>query len=240
MDPLPPELSGRPPPPGQPARREPRGVALPLAIGILVALALGVGAGALLFGSDNKRQSATTGGGAADTKPIQLPSTLAGFRDLIQVAATKSPGPSLVKQQRDHQDKLRAATEAAYRKAFGGAAVAYRAYSDDALLKTPYVIAVRAAAPGLTLGPVVDPAYLGFATPDHEVKDFGAVSCQIQWFPPTLQGQTPKPSSEHVANCQRSGSGLTVLVGGNHFDGPADVQLMVAFTNAAWTAVSGS
>jgi hypothetical protein len=102
------------------------------------------------------------------------------------------------------------------------------------------VIAVRAEAPGLTLGPVVDPAYLKLATPDREVKTFGDVQCEVIWNPPALQGQTPDPKNELTANCQRAGSGVTVLVGGSSFDGAQNQQLMVALTNAAWSAASGS
>ncbi len=145
-----------PPPSGRPAWL--------LVVCAVVGLAVGIGAGALLFGSDDSSTKTTSAGSptaGASTKPVSLPSTLGGFRDLVDVVRTKAPKPDQVKRQSDNQSKVRSATEAAYSKAFGGAATAYRAYSDGALLKTPYVIAVRAPAPGLTIGRVEDPAFLG-------------------------------------------------------------------------------
>jgi hypothetical protein len=232
-------MGQQPPAPGgyAPRAQPVRGFGAPLLVGLVVGVAVGVGAGALLFGSDDGSGAKSA---AADTKPIKLPDTLGGFGDLVAVTASKSNGDSQqVDRQRDHQAKLKSMTEPAYSKAFGGAAATYRAYSDSGLEKTPYVIAVRAEAPGLTLGPVTDPAYLRLATPDREVKTFGEVSCQILWNPPTLEGKTPDPASQYVLNCQRSGSGVTVFVGGSGFVGPADVQAMVGLTNAAWSAVSG-
>jgi hypothetical protein len=100
------------------------------------------------------------------------------------------------------------------------------------------VIAVRADAPGLTVGPVLDPAYLRLATPPRQVKTVGPV-CQIDWSPPTLAGQRPSHASEQVVGCQRSGQRLTVFVGGGGFIGPADLQTMANVTNVAWSAISG-
>jgi hypothetical protein len=104
----------------------------------------------------------------------------------------------------------------------------------------PYVIAVRTEAPGLTIGPVQDAAYLQLAVPEHEVKAFGPVECQIIQTSPTFLGKTPDPADATAVNCQRSGSGVTVFTGGSSFSGPAQVQALVDLTNAAWSAVSGS
>ena len=214
-----------------------------IAIAVVVALAVGVGAGALLFhsSSTNSSSSGTTAGktsATADTRPINLPASLAGLTDVITAIASHHPSAATLARQRSHQARVRSETEAAYSRAFGGAAAAYRQYSDGGLQKLPYVIAVRGPAPGLTIGPVIDAAFLGLATPEREVKTVGAVSCQIFWSPPTVAGRTPPPSSEIVTGCQRSSSGVTVFTGGGAFAGPAGLATMVNLTNAAWTAAS--
>jgi hypothetical protein len=214
----------------------------PLVVCLVAGLAIGVGTGAVVFNSgDDSTKSRPATKAAADARPINLPSSLAGFRDDLEVEVAKAPkGSDIVKQQTDHQAQVRRDTTAAYSKAFGGAASAYRQYSDDELLKRPYVIAVRAETPGLTLGPVVDPAYLKLAVPLTEVKTVGQVSCEINWSPQALEGQTPRPSSEHVISCQRSGSTLTVFAGGGSgFDGPTGLATMAGIVNAAYSAIAG-
>ncbi|HUO73148.1 MAG TPA: hypothetical protein VMU39_20435 [Solirubrobacteraceae bacterium] len=207
------------------------------AIAAVVGLAVGVGLGALLFSSSSTTSTTTT---TVDPKPVSLPASLAGFRDITDVIAARSPQSAAVQRQLAHQAAVSAATDAAYRKAFGGAGVAYRQYSDSRLEKLPYVIAVRAPTPALTLGPVISASYLGLATPEREVRTVGAVSCQILWSPPTVAGHTPPSSSEHIVGCQRSTGGLTVFTGGGSFAGPADLQEIVDLTNAAWSAASSS
>jgi hypothetical protein len=205
-------------------------------IALAVGLALGVGAGAVLFGSDDEGSGGS--GVSGGSEAIALPAQLGQFRDIAEVTASKSHGAGPEAAQQKRQADVKAATEAAYSKAFGGAAAGYRQYSDDELLRLPWVVAVRADAPGLTDGPVIDPSYLKQAKPPHDVEAVGDVSCAIIWdFTP--EGQTPKPSSEHVTNCQRSGSGLTVFTGGSSFEGPDGLQAMVDLTNAAFDAVSG-
>jgi hypothetical protein len=216
-----------------------------IVVAVVVALAVGVGAGALLFksSSTNSTASGTTAGKTnttADTRPITLPANLAGLTDITTVMASHHPSATTLTRQRSHQVRVRSETEAAYSAAFGGAAAAYRQYSDSGLQKLPYVIAVRGSAPGLTIGPVIDAVFLGLATPEREVKTVGEVSCQIFWSPPTVAGRTPPPSSEIVTGCQRSSSGVTVFTGGGGggFAGPAGLATMVNLTNAAWTAAS--
>jgi hypothetical protein len=202
-------------------------------IALVAGLAIGIGAGALLSGGSDDNSG---GSGSVDTAAIELPAQLGAFRDIVDVTTEKSKQSGDL--ARTHQADVKAATEAAYSKAYGGAAAGYREYSDDGLLQTPYVIAVRASTPGLTIGPVIDPAYLKQAKPPNGVETVGDVSCEILWdFVP--EGETPKPSTEHVLNCQRSGSALTVFVGGSSFQGPAGLQKMAGLTNAAWTAIAG-
>src|SRR5262249_55885340 len=144
------------------------------AVAVVVGLAVGVGIGALAFGSSSSSSSTpTTASGQISTKPISLPATLAGYKDIADVVASKASSQSAVQRQRTEQAKVKAQTEAAYRGAFGGAAAAYREYADAALEKLPYVIAVHGSAPGLTIGPVQDASFLGLATPEREVKAIG-------------------------------------------------------------------
>jgi hypothetical protein len=205
-------------------------------ISLVATLLVGLGLGAIIFGS-SKKQPISTRAAAVERQAISLPAALAGFRDLINVLGGTASQHSRVAQEAN-QTSVRSATEAAYREAFDGATVAYRAYSNSQLTKLPYVIAVRAAAPGLTIGPVPDPSYLGLATPPRQVKTVGQVACQIDWTPPTPAGQQPPSSSEQVVSCQRSAPGLTIYVGGSGFIGPADMQAMASVVDAAWSAVT--
>ena len=214
-----------------------------LIVSAVVALAVGLGLGALLFGSSSSSSPASgtsSGSAAADTRAITLPASLGGFRDVADVMAAQGVKTSIVANRRQTETTVAAATRAAYSHAYGGAAAAYRAYGDSGLAKMPYVIAVRATTPGLTIGPVVDPKVLGLATPTRETKTVGPVQCQIQWSPPTVAGHTPDPSSELVVGCQRSGSNLTVFVAGGGFAGPSGLATMVGLANSAWSAASTS
>jgi hypothetical protein len=207
----------------------------------LIGLAIGITIGVLVSGSGDDNGSSTPAPAAGVSKEaIALPATLPGFRDMVDAISAKAPSSSAVSSQRAHQDKVRSTTESAYSDAYGGAAAAYRAYSNPGLDKLASAIAVRAEAPGLTLGPVSDPAYLKLATPDHEVKKVGDVECEIDWAPPAVEGQTPNPANEHIARCQRVASGVSVFVSGSGFTGPSDLQTMAELTDAAWSAASKS
>jgi hypothetical protein len=212
-----------------------------VAVGLVIGIAVGVGIGAIAFGSSDNHATTTTATttATAGTKPISLPAALSGYKDLAAAIAANGAKGTRLQSQVTNQAHVRAATEAAYHTAFAGAASAYRAYSDSALSQQLYVIAVRAPAPGMTIGPVSDPAFLGLATPEREVKSAGDVSCQIEWLPPTVAGHTAPASSEHVVACQRSASGVTVFTGSSGFTGPSGLQAMAGFTDAAWAAASG-
>jgi hypothetical protein len=220
-----------------------RSNAIVVLVSAVGALAVGLALGALLFGgSRSKTSSSTTGSAkptAADTRPISLPASLGGFEDVLSAEAAKGAKASLIAARKRHEATVAAATVAAYSRAYGGVSAAYHAYADDTLLRLPYVIAVRAGAPGLTIGPVIDAKYLGLATPTREVKTVGSVQCQVDWSPPTVAGQTPPDSSELVVGCQRSGRGLTVFTNGGGFSGQRGLDAMVGLTNAAWSAASG-
>ncbi len=124
-----------------------------LIVGAVVALAVGLGLGALLFGSgggskqsstadSSSSSSGTSGARTADTRAISLPASLGGFRDVVDVTAEKGVKASIITHRRQTETTVAAATRAAYSHAYGGAAAAYRAYGDSALAKMPYVIAV--------------------------------------------------------------------------------------------------
>jgi hypothetical protein len=177
-------------------------------------------------------------GGDADSSAIELPAEIEGFKELIaQIEAQGQPGKTVADQKRN-QETMAQSTAAAYSKAYDGAGAAYRAYADKKLEKLPYVIAVRAEAPGMAIGPVVDPKFLGLAKPEREVTSVGEVECQIVWSPPVIEGDTPEPSSELTTNCQRVGEGATVFVGSAGYEGPSGLKELAAFTEAAWKSVT--
>jgi hypothetical protein len=202
----------------------------------LVALTAGVGIAAC--GGDDKKNDngSPQGGTGVSTKPIELPDTLGPFRDIVEASKAKGQNGPALENSKKRQAKVEQTTVAAYSKAYSGASAAYRQYADESLERLPWVIAVRSSSPGLVIGPVEDPSYLLLATPNHEVKQIGQVQCRIDWSPPTVQGKTPPPESEHTTMCQRSAGGLTVFTGGGVFEGPDGLQAMVDLTNAAYDA----
>lgn len=210
----------------------------------LAALTLLVGAVALAGcgGGDDTGGSTTAGGGGGgevSTEPIDLPPELDGLKELVKAVEARSSDDKIVKSQVENQEQVAKATEAAYSKAFGGAATAYLSYADAKLLHLPYVIAVRADAPGMTIGPVEDPSFIGLAKPEREVRSVGEVECQIVWSPPVTEGTKPDPADELTTNCQRSGSGSTVYTGAAGYEGPSGLKELSSFTDAAWEAVTG-
>jgi hypothetical protein len=201
---------------------------------VIVALALTACGG----GGDSTGTSGGPGG-ELSTEPITLPAEIDGFSELVKVIASKDSPPKLEAEQEANQEEVGKATEAAYSKAYGGAAAAYRSYADSKLLKMPYVIAVRAEAPGMTIGPVQSADFLGLAKLQQEVQQVGEVECEVIWSPPPLKGEKIDPSAEIATTCQRTGSGVSVFVGSSGFEGPDGLKSMSSFTEAAWEAVAG-
>jgi hypothetical protein len=215
---------------------------VPSILVLLAVVALGVVAlaGCGGGGSSGDDNGGTTGsGGEISTAPISLPDEIGGYRELVKAIEAKGSPSKVVESQSANQEKTAEATTAAYSKAFGGAAATYRGYADSELLKLPYAIAVRAEAPGLVIGPVEDPGYLGLANNEREVQSVGEVECQIAWSPPASKGTKPDPTSEVTTNCQRVGSGVSVFVGSAGFEGPSGLKSMAEFTEAAWQSVVG-
>ena len=173
----------------------------------------------------------------AQTTPIRLPARLGQFEDLV--AVTRQHSASAAAFQARMQGHTASLTIAAYERAYSGASVAYRAYADNTLELLPSVIAVRAPSPGLTLGPVMDPADLGLAIDDHTVQLFGDVSCAV-YNGAVVAGQKVNPASLTYEQCQRTGPHLSVFVYGGGFDGNTGRDAIVALTNAAYNAVTGN
>ena len=175
---------------------------------------------------------------AADTRPVVLPSVLADLSDSADVqSSVKGAKPAVVEAARANNLKTAQRTAAAYSKASGGAPAGVRTYSDSNSERNAVVIAVRAASPGLTIGPVLDPDYLGLAQSQQRVETTGDVDCVIFAQQLTPKGQPIADDNDLTTICQRTGPTLTVQVHGSRFTGPTGRDHMVAVVNAAWTAV---
>lgn len=199
---------------------------------------------AILFAAGGAHFGAGSSTGSVGTAPVPLPTTLGGFRDYATVLAQhtkRNPhDQKAVNQDRANQLKIARLTETAYRRAYGGAAVGYRTYSDRSLTHVVGVIAIRASSPRLTDGPVIDPASEGLAVAQTRVVEVGSVSCVVFAEQLTPAGSPIKPSSEVIQQCQRTGQGLTVEIYGGDETGDRGRQTMVAATDAAWAAASKS
>jgi hypothetical protein len=188
--------------------------------------------------SDGSGGSTGSGGGEVSTAAIELPAQIDGYGEMVKQIEAKKPSAKTLEEQTKSQEETAEMTAAAYSNAFGGAAAAYRQYAEPELLKMPYVIAVRAEAPGMVIGPVYDPKFLGLENAEREVVSVGPVECQIAWSPPSPTGTKPDPSSELTTNCQRVGSGVSVFVGSAGYEGPGGLKEMAGFTEAAWKAIA--
>jgi hypothetical protein len=213
----------------------------PPMLGALLCAALALAVVALAGcggGGSGDGGSTGSGGGEVSNAAIELPAEIDGYAEMVKaIEAKKSPAP-LVKSQTKNQAETAELTAAAYTKAYDGASAAYRQYADPELLKMPYVIAVRAEAPGMVIGPVYDPKFLGLENAEREVVAVGEVECQVNWSPPTPTGTKPDPSSELTSNCQKVGSGVSVFVGSVGYEGPGGLKELASFTEAAWKAIA--
>jgi hypothetical protein len=232
-----------PRPPVRPAR--PIGPAIAGLIGGLL-LAVVVGAvlavtGVLHFGAEGKEPARVS------SAAITLPASLPGFQDYVaanKAARTKSSSGTsssttqVLEAQRANSEKVSSLTKAAYQQANPGAAVAFGQYSDATIEHQVSVVAVRATYPGLTNGPVIDPAYLKLTVAPQRIQSFGDVQCLVA-SAPTPAGRQPDPKQMYTAFCQRTGPALTVLIYGGNFSGTDGQQSIVNLTNATWTAIAG-
>jgi hypothetical protein len=148
-------------------RRPGRGpAAAGLIAGLLIAVVVGgilAVSGVLHFGSASREPARVS------SAAIALPDTLPGSQEYVaanKAARAKSSSGStarttqILEAGRANSEKVSSLTKAAYQEANPGAAVAFRQYADATGEHQPSVIAVRATYPGLTNGPVLDPAYL--------------------------------------------------------------------------------
>ncbi len=174
-----------------------------------------------------------------DATPVSLPVTVGAYRDIDDVIAGKNQsavGKSA--QAQDHADTARL-TVAAYQQAFPGAGIGVRQYADADLEHMAGVIAVRAQAPGLTLGLVTDPAEQGLVANYQEVRSHGDAQCLVI-NQPIAKGQPADDSKMTVARCQKASKSLTVWVSGSGFTGPQGMTDMVDLVDHAYSAVAGS
>jgi hypothetical protein len=185
--------------------------ALGAGIGFVVALAV---VGVLLLThvlSIGSSDDATT---AADTTPITMPDTLAGFRTTVAVSTEKG-GADRGKQMAERNSRTIDLTVKSYQQAYDGAAVGVQMYSTDGLDFFGTAIVVRAESPGLTIGPIPDPADLGLAQNMRETVVVGDAECLVNHTRGTVAGKTPDPQDDLTSLCQRTGPGLTVQIFGN-------------------------
>ena len=186
-------------------------LALGAGIGFVVALAV---VGVLLLTHVLSLGSGSESATAADTRPITMPETLGGMSTLVAVTTEKG-GADKGKQMQQRNDHTIALTTEAYQKAYDGAAVGVQLYTNDELLFYGTAIAVRAESPGLTLGPVSDPADIGLAQNMREIVAVGDAECLVVHTRGTRAGETPDPDDSITSLCQRSGPDGTAMVYGN-------------------------
>ena len=205
-------------------------------LGVIVTVAVAAGlllAHVMSFG-DNRP---TTSG--PDTRAITLPDTLGSFQDELTVVKSKNPSQKQLDTQTKTQGDTARLTVAAYSKAYGGAAAAARSYADTGLEQFLNVVAVRAATPGLTIGPVSDPADLGLKVNMREIVTQGDAQCTIAHTTMTSAAEAVDTSTQITTVCQKSAGGVTVQVFGN-LTGTEGLTTTVALVDEAWTKVTGA
>lgn len=167
-------------------------------------------------GSDGaEERGAGSPAGAVDTRAIELPAELAGLRDRSDVIEDEA-GAERAETDRANAERSVALTKEWYDRAYDGAGFGMRTYADDELELAPTVIAVRAPAPGLTSGPVVDPEVLGIeagpSVPRHVESD--GVEC-VEFSSVTVPaGQEADPDSVVTGLCSATDGTNTVFVHG--------------------------
>jgi hypothetical protein len=186
---------------------------LALGAGIGIVLAIVAVAALLLTNVLSWGSSSNATDKPADSSPITMPDTLGGLQTMTAVLTAKDPSKSAAVI--DRNTRTADLTSKAYQQAYGGAAAAVQQYSNADLLFFGTAIAVRGESPGLTVGPVADPADLGLAQNVREVVTVGTAQCVVNHTVTTVAGKTPDPKNDVTSVCQRTGPGLTVQVFGN-------------------------
>ncbi|MTD13498.1 hypothetical protein GIS00_06015 [Nakamurella sp. YIM 132087] len=225
-------------PAGQPAAATASRRSGPLLAGIAIGVVVAVIAGAVLVLTNVL--SFGSGTDDPDTTPIAMPATVGGYDDLLTVQEKKGAKAEQLDRQRTTQQHTRDLTVAAYSAAFGGAGAGFQAYGSDDLMFLPSVIAVRAHAPGMVIGPVTDPADLGLASNRQEVQSFGEVQCVAVNLRTAAEGTEMTDDDLVWPTCMRTGEELTVFVNGGNSEGTEGRERMIALTNAAYDAIAGT
>jgi hypothetical protein len=147
------------------------------------------------------------GGVGGSSAPLTAPSTLGGLES-YQAASVHLGSKAVAFAQQLADDDAQSATLLS--AAYGGAAALVTRYSDDRLDSMALLLIVRADSPQ----PFVEYENLkelGFGVPEHQLEQFGPVSCVIDNEPPVQSGSEPS-SQVYVNYCQRSGPGRTIQV----------------------------
>jgi hypothetical protein len=205
---------GRPAGDSGPTKQQSAGrtqLALGAGIGFVVALAV---VGVLLLTHVLSVGSNSDSATAVDTRPITMPDTLGGLKTTVAVTTAKA-GADRGKSFEERNGRTIDLTVKSYQQAYGGAAVGVQMYANDDLLFLGTAIAVRAKAPGLTTGPVPDPADLKLAQNQQDVVTVGDAQCLVYHTATTPEGQTPDPADDRTGLCQRTGPDGTAFVYGN-------------------------
>lgn len=226
----PPNPSWRPG--GQPGPSRIRSLLIGLLAGVLVTALVvgGLGLAGVVHWGDTA---------AVDTRPVELPNTLAGMTDLGEASAKKDTkgGGEAIKQR---QDRTYARTIDRYRTAFGGAATGVRTYTTDDLASFLTVIAIRADSPGLVTGPSADPADLGLVAGGgvFELDVEGDTQCLYTSSRPVKAGETMNIVDRTTTACRTASDGLTIYVSGVGIGN--GYQQMVSLARAAKASIVGS
>lgn len=191
---------------------------------------VGAVVGALVAGVPLLLTRGDGGGGLGKSKDsISAPEALGGYRPMLK---NPKADASLIKRLTESESMSGKNLSAAY----GGAGAVFREYTDDGLVNSFELEAVRAESPK-PFYPYIDAAELGLVKPDEDVEAFGQVNCLIH-YEPTPQGQPVEPDQIHVLTCERTSSHLTVRLrfdSGDAWQKPADAA---ALTDQAWSQLS--
>lgn len=211
------------------------GVALLGLVAGLVLAGLVVG---VLFATDTLNVSGPSGRGVSGSADVTMPDELGGYKTEIAVVRGKGnvTAATSAEKRLDHTREL---TAKQYAEAYPGAGVGVQTYADGDLHFFPTVIAVRAdSAPILASAVVADPADLGLAVNQQEIKEVGDVRCIVYHLEATTAGETPDPQKIATSLCQRTGDRFTVFVAGDA-EGGAGLTKMADLTKAAYDRLRG-
>jgi hypothetical protein len=170
-------------------------------------------------------------GSSVDSSALSLPTKLGKF---VRYQDAKLSQGAKVKSTVAYRKRADRKTAQALSRAYDGAGTAVQTYTNQDLLTTFSVWAVRASSPGL-VETYVDPKFVGLAAAPEAVKRFGAVECVIVQTISVPAGQKPKGGMAIL--CQRSRKGLTVSLHIGDGDLAQQPQRVVALVNQVWKSL---